>query len=240
MQPADTLPPEDYTAIAEKIRSGEFFRESRRMYDIDVHDPMTERYLYLLITAVSGLIFFIAILATNRFYPLQRSVPFIVSTQNIADDIPVIRSLLTYKGEDASNALLRFIVQNYVTLRESYDIDSFDRNVSGIKSQSTEEVLKEFQHQVDPRNPESPITLYQRHSTRRVVVVSSKWIGGENPTIEVTYEAIVEGRGEIKKSRWLANISFNYSGIALDEKEQVKPVTFMVTEYRTKRLQDIK
>lgn len=240
MQATESLPPEDYAAIAEKIRSGEFFRESRRMYDFDVHDPMAERYLYLLITMLSSLIFIIAVSAAHSLYPLQRSVPFIVSTQNIVEDLPTIHSLLAYKGEDASGALLRFIVQNYVTLRESYDIAAFDRNVNGVKSQSAENVLKEFQAQIDPRNPDSPIVAYQRHSKRSIAVLSSKQLAGEPPAMEIVYEAMVEGRGEIKKSRWQANISFNYSGIALDEKGGVKPVTFLVTEYRTKRLQDIK
>lgn len=240
MQPADNLPPEDYAAIAEKIRSGEFFRESRRMYDFDVHDSMTERYFYLLITGLASLILLIAIVGANGLYPLQRAVPFIVSTDNIAEEIPVIRSLLSYKGEDVDDALLRFILKNYVTLRESYDIDTFDRNLNGVKSQSEEAVFNEFQRQVDPRNSESPITMYQRHSTRRIDVLSSRWLNSEPPIMEVIYESTVEGRGEAKKSRWQANIAFNYSGIALDGKGEVKPVTFMVTGYKTKRLQDIK
>ncbi len=234
--PAD----EDYAAIAESVKSGEYFRKARAMYDLSVHDPMAERYLYLFITALSLLSFIIAFSAMQSLYPLQTPVPFIYSTNNIADDIPHIQSLLARKGENPSAALLRFLVQNYVTLHEEYNIDTFDRDVSGVESQSAPAVAAEFRQAVDPRNPDSPVALYQRHSKRRITIVSSRRIG-EADAMEVTYEAAVEGKGEGKKSRWQANIAFNYSGLALDEKTgKVNPVSFVVTQYRSKRLQDIK
>ncbi len=239
MQPAEHIP-KDYATIAEKVRSGEFFRESRRIYDFDVHDPMSERYLYLLITGLASLVFLIAVLAANGLLPLQTPVPFIISTHNLVDDKPSIKSLLAYKGEDPSKALLRFIVQNYVVVREGYNIDTFDLNVNSVKSQSSENVFNEFQRAIDPHNADSPITLYQRHSKRRITVISSRLMGKEGDEMEIAYEALVESKTELKKSRWQANISFNYSGIALDENGKVKPVSFMVTQYKTKRLQDIR
>ena len=56
--------------------------------------------------------------------------------------------------------------------------------------------------------------------------------------VEVLYDAIVESKNEVKKSRWKANITFRYSGIELDEKDKPKPLSFVVTQYRTKRLQE--
>ena len=59
--------------------------------------------------------------------------------------------------------------------------------------------------------------------------------------MEVIFEALIDSRTDVKKSHWRANISFDYSGIALDEKsDTVKPMNFVVTEYHSKRLQDIK
>lgn len=231
---------EEQQRIAEKVKSGEYFREARGMYDTSVHDPMAERYLYVFITALSIITLLIALYASHALYPLNTSVPFIVSSNNIVDDLPRIRSLLAYKGEKPNDAIQRFMVTNYVLFREEYDIDTFDRNISGIKLQSAEPLVKEFMQQIDPRNPESPITLYQRHSTRRVAISSSRLLGDGNE-MEVYYIATVEGKGEVKKSRWKANVTFKYSGIALDEETgKVVPMKFLVTQYRTKRIQDIK
>ena len=239
MQPAEPISQESID-IAEQIRSGEFFRESQRMYDFAVHDPMAERYLYLLITSLAVLVFFIAFIAMQGLYPLRQSVPFIVSSNDIVEELPSIKSLLAYKGEGAEDALLRFVVENYVRLREEYNIETFDRNVNGVKSQSSEEVYQAFQRQIDPRNPESPITLYQRHSHRKISILSSKRLK-DGSSMEVVFESSIEGKNEIKKARWQANIAFHYIGVTIDQDTaKLTSSEFLVTQYSVKRFQDIK
>lgn len=242
---------EDYAKIAEKIRSGEFFRESRNIYDFFVHDPMAERYLYVLITAIASTIFVIAFSAMQSLYPLERSVPFIVQSADLADDLPNIRSMLEHKGEDIDYAMVRFLTSLYVTFREEYDIATFDRNVSGVKSLSAPEIFQDFQRRIDPSNPDSPITLYQRHSVRKIKILQVRLSQNEENVAEVVYETSVEGRGEVKKTRWQATIAFKYNNITLDEetgmvKQYTNPDTgqkeslMTVEKYYTKRLQDIK
>ena len=235
----DPSPSDDYREVAEKVRTGEYFREARNIYDLMVHDAMAERYMYMLVTAVGVVIFLVAVVASRALYPLQTSVPFAFSADNLVEELPRITSLLSYKGEDPSEALLNFMVKNYVSFREGYDIDTFDRNSNGIKSQSSPEVFDVYQRQVDTANPESPLALYQRHSKRKITILSTKRLYDQDFGMEVTFEAAVESKTDIKKTLWQANIAFNYSGVALDQKtEKVKPVTFTVTDYRVKRLQD--
>jgi type IV secretory pathway component VirB8 len=241
LSPQHSEPLDDYQEIAEKIRSGEYFQEARQIYDMAVHDPMSERYWFLLITGLSLLIALIAFFAMQSLYPLQNSVPFIVNSNDIVDDLPRISPMDEGLKGDPSEALLRFMVRNYVAFRESYDIDTFDRNLNGIRSQSSQQVFDEFQQLTDPRNPESPITLYQRHSRRSIEIISSRRIADDAFGVEVIYEATVESRSDRKKSRWQANIAFQYNGVELDgDTGKVKPVKFIVTQYRTKRLQDVK
>jgi type IV secretion system protein VirB8 len=239
MPPQDVSNEEEARRIAEKIRSGEYYQEARQMYDLAVHDPMAERYWFLIITGLSLVIALITFIAMQSLYPLQTAVPFIVNSNDIVEDLPHITSI-TEPGETPSDALLRFMVNNYVTFREEYNIDTFDRNLSGVKNQSAEEVYKEFQQRIDPRNAESPITLYQRHSRRSIDIISSRRIADQDFGMEVIYDATVSSKTDVKKSRWQANIAFSYNGVELDDEGRVKPVTFVVTQYRTKRLQDVK
>ena len=59
--------------------------------------------------------------------------------------------------------------------------------------------------------------------------------------MEVLIEASVDSRTDVKKSHWRVNMSFNYSGVELDDKsDTMKPMNFIVTAYHSKRLQDIK
>lgn len=235
-----SVPPEHYLETAEKVRTGEYFREAKSMYDLHINDPMSERYLYVCITGLAVLIFLVAFLAMQALYPLSSPVPFIVNSNDIVEEYPRITTLRRTGGMPASQALLLFMTDNYTTFREEYDIDTFDRDLSGIKAQSAPEVFKAYQAFIDPKNPDSPIIQYQRHSKRKITILTTKLVPDQESEMEVVYEASVESKGDMKKSRWQANISFNYSGVELDEKGKVKPVTFVVTQYRTKRLQDIK
>jgi len=230
--------PDDYLEIAEKVRTGEYFREARSIYDLGVHDPMAERYMYVFITALALIIFLITLKAMQDLYPLDTSVPIIVSAEDNGDDITHIRPLMHSKAENPGEMLLGFLVSHYVTTREEYDIATFDRDASGVKSQSSDAVQKEYIALIDPVNPESPIALYQRHSKRKISIVSVRIVP---EGAEVVFEAAVESRTDIKKSRWIANISFQYSGLELDQNTgEPKPLGFVVTAYHSKRLQDVK
>ncbi len=224
--------------IAEKVRTGEYFREARMMYDFTINDPMSERYIYVFITFCAAVILMIAVIAMNNLYPLQSAVPLTYITHDIVEDIPKVKGLQTYKNENPSEALLRFLVKNYVILREEYDIATFDRDVNGVKSQSSEGAFKDFQQFIDPHNPESPIKVYQRHSKRKITVLSMR---RTSDGMEILFEALIDSRTDVKKSHWRVNMSFQYSGIELDPKtDTVKPMSFVVTDYTSKRLQDIK
>lgn len=232
---------EELAEISDKVKSGEYYRESRSMYDAFVHDTMSERYLYVLITITSCAILLIALLAVQGIYPLQKSLPFIVAAEDLVEDVPRITSLLNDKGDDANLALMKFYLSNYITIREEYSIDKLDRNVNGVKSQSSPEVFVKFQNIINPSNPQSPIKIFQRHSIRKISVLAIN-IQSVDDTYEaeVLFEAKVEGKAAAKKSRWQANISFNYSGIGLDgDTGKVKPSSFLVTGYSNKILQDI-
>lgn len=233
--------PAEHLETAEKVRTGEYFREGRSMYDMMVHDPMAERYIYIVITAIAVLIFFIAFSAMRALYPLETPIPFAVASNNLVEDVPRMKSMLAQKGENPSEALLRFLVQNYVDTREGYEVDTFERDVNGVRSQSTKEVMDKYRELIDPNNPDSPLTLYQRHSKRKIEIISYKHLDDEEGSAEVEFEATVIGKTDIKKTRWQANISFNYSGIALDDETgKVNPMEFVVTDYRIKRLQDVR
>jgi type IV secretory pathway component VirB8 len=232
--------PQELLDIADKVRTGEYFQESQAMYDLMVHDPMAERYFYIVLTGIAVFVLLIALVAMQGLHPLKTEVPFTVASNNLADDVPRIRSLLAEKGEDPGEALLRFLVRNYVQAYEEYDINTFDRNIGTVKSQSAPEVFGEYQRLIDPKNPDSPLTLYQRHSIRSIRILSSTPYIEDDPTVEVVFEATVASKSDAKKTRWQADVTFTYGGLVLDEENGgVKPIEFSVTGYRTRRLQDV-
>lgn len=238
---------DEYVEIAEKVRSGEYFREARAMLNIDVHEPMAERYWFMLITFLSFAITGMAIIAFLALFPLKMRVPFIFATNNIIDDLPRIKSLLNYVGEDPNVALRRHLAQHYVELREQYDAAFFDRDHNAVLYLSRPNVLKEYEDFVSPLNPYGPVSMYQRNTKRKINIISTVEIEDNNKkengrkqySVQVVYEAFLKrGDQEIKQGNYYkVNIAFIYEDISLDnETNKIKPYGFIVTSYHLESL----
>ena len=83
---------EEYAEISNKVRSGEYFREVRRMVDIELHQPMTDRYLYIMLTIPCVLIVITAFMALNALLPLSTRIPFAYGIKDLLNDYPYIES----------------------------------------------------------------------------------------------------------------------------------------------------
>lgn len=238
--------PEYYVDIANKVRSGEYFRDARAMVDIDIHEPMSDRYWFIFITIASFLTTGVAVVAWLGLYPLKPQVPFIFATNDIVEDLPKVKTLRAYRGEDTNFALRRHLVQHYVKLREEYNADFFDRNNYAIEQISSPEVTKEYQIAVSPLNPTSPITLYQRHTERKINIISYQNIENSNKkqdlvkeyNVRVVYEEILKiGESENRRESYQVDIAFLYKDIKLDKTTgTVEPYRFYVTSYQVKSL----
>ena len=231
---------EEYIEISKKVHSGEYFSEAKEMYDLDVNDPMTDRYLYIFISIISIAIFIAVFIAFNGLYPLKPSVPFIYSVNDIVEDLPKIKTLRKVDGEDTDSALQRFLIENYVKMREEYQLKFFDRNQSVIETISTKQVFADYEKFIDKNNPLSPIVMYQRHTERSINILSSKWIKNisnkdnlQDYNMQIIYNAKINKIGqEPQFSRWKVDVAFKYEPIKLDtETGNIKPYGFIVTSY---------
>lgn len=231
--------PDEYLEIAEKVRSGEYFREARAMYDVSVNDPMAERYFYIFITSLAFCTFLCALFAMQSLYPLARSVPFIYALNDVLEDVPSIMPLRTSPDETVDDAVLFFMAKNYVQQMEGYDINQLDRNYSGIEHNSTPEVFAQYQRMLQLNNPESPVVKYERHSVRHIEILSTRRLETPANRLEIIFDATVVNAESSQKTRHKVLLGYQYSGVEFDEKaDKVKPVTFIVSSYSSKNFQD--
>lgn len=235
----------EYIEIAEKVRSGEYFREVRQMVDIDIHQPMTDRYLYILLTILSVIIVTLAVFSLQSLYPLKPRIAFIYGINDIIEDVPHIKTLTKFDGEPADIALQRFLVINYVNEREGYDVATFDRNQIALQKLSAADVFAEYEKSIALDNPISPIIRYQRHTTRNIKIISAvitkKPEEGEKSrdyAMRVIFdESITPTNKAVKLSKWQVDVAFKYEPIKMDEKNgKIKPYGFLVTGYKSRRL----
>ena len=221
--------------IAEKIQTGEFFRESLQAYHLNYHDPMTDRYFFIGITGLSILVFILAFSAIVAFYPLDQDVPFIYYTDDLVSDFPKMTPLGD-RDQDANYLLKTFLTTNYLRLREGYSVTTVDRNQVGVQSQSSDEVFLEYQQLLDPRNAESPISKFQRNAVRRVepLTYSLATAGGGAERMIISYRERVIAGTDVSSQRRRAIITFRFNEIEVDQSTgEASEMSFLVTGYKT-------
>jgi len=222
--------------MAEKIRSGEYFREARRAYADIYLDPMSERYFFIIVTLLSLLIFFVSSVALSRLYPLAPEVPFAYPTQNFDEEMPVI-SPLAEPGVPPNLALKQYLLSEYIRRREAFDFGTLETNVRVVHSMSEEAVYNDWQKELDPANPQSPIAQFERHTTRHIQVISARPL--PDGSFDVTYVATLSGPEGVKKAAYIANIAFRYTEVTVDQTTgKAPPVNFTVTAYQTRRVEE--
>lgn len=229
------IDPMEIEEVNDKVRSGEYFREARTMYGFFVNDPMSERYLYIFITLLAIIVLYIGATAAMQLFPLGRREPFVFDSYNIDDELPVVKPLKAFKDQDPNIAILNFLLDNYVKLRENYEIVQIERNANGVRSQSLPKVYQEYQYNMDPSNAPSPIARYQRDAKRQVVVRDINIF--EKKSADVIFDAYVDAGKQRDTTRWVATIAFDYEDVKVDDDAVITPFQFVVTNYSVRQIQ---
>ncbi len=229
--------PTDPQELLRQVESGEYFREMSNAYATVYLDPISDRYFYLAFTGASVLIFLISITAFSALFPIKRDIPFWYWSEDIFEERPVIKPLRMHPEEDINVSIKRWLVSEYVRRREAYDINTLELNVRFVKASSEAPLFAAWQRGLDPSNPDSPISQFQRHSSRRINVVNV--VPNQDGTVDVIFDALVDNRKEVKKTRLIATIAFQYDNVTIDQDSgQKTPIKFLVTNYHTRRQQE--
>lgn len=232
--------------IAEKIESGQYYIDARKWYDSSYGAPLGERSYLIVIGTVASFIIYYAYSSLTSMLPLTYQMGAIITQQDSLRKFTTIHSMTTsYKQTD--EALLLFHVRDYVKAREEYITNNIEINFKRVMALSTKKVFDGYQKFMDPRNPDSPLALYERHTTRvintlSVNVISSNGAkpGDKNYTPDkaiLEFEAsISEGEGTPKVEKWVAELTFNFKGIVVDQQSfDITPMEFLITDYKSTR-----
>lgn len=229
MQPQD-----HHEHVADRVRSGAYFEEAREWYDDVYHKPLAERSFLIVLLCLAALLATVALDSVMQVFPLSRTVPFPVMVQDIGASQARIVGLAR-GDQDVNAAVLRYMVGQYVTMREGYQVNSFSRNVLNVQFHSTEAVFRLYRNAIDPTREDSPITRYQQRMQRsiRVQAIDINRVG-DLSSAKVTYQAIVTGGEKTEKSLFTAELTFRYSDIVVDQETgKITPMSFQVTGYNT-------
>lgn len=222
----------DARSVAEKIRSGAYFKEAISWYSLIYHRPIAERCYFIVVIVLAAFTTLISVIAAVDLMPLKPAIPFVMYSRDVFTDLPRIQS--TGKEEkDPNISVAKYLAKNYVTLREEYNLKVIERDIHFVENSSTPEIYLSYRQQLDPQNPSSPIVRYERHSTRSIAIKSvTLRPDGEFSGADVKFAATVTGPQGTETTIWTARLTFNYTPLEIDQNTaKVTPMKFTVTGY---------
>lgn len=232
--------------IADSIRDGSYYKEAHKWYTTKYMTILSERFFFIVLTLIAFATLIFAILAVTGLMPINRPVPFFYVSRDISRELPLMIPLRANQLEPINDSLRRYFVASYVVNRENYTLDKLQPQYRMIQKHSDEGAFSVYRRFIDPSNPRSPITMYQRKSIKnvsviRAIITPDATPGRYNATVD--FIAKVKSFGKEETSTWQAQLLFTYQDLTVDQTEEVTdkplkvtPMKFTVLEYTSREL----
>lgn len=253
MKANETINEEDAARVKEDLEQGNYFNKARQWYDELYHRPLYERTYFIVVTFFSAMTIWLSSQVYLSMFPLNPVVPYFITSPNIVDEYPVISPLRKQPAEDINIAIARFLVTNYVEVRENFhhDMTRLEWNFNRIRSTTGEEEFSQYQREVNPQNPASPFNKYGREAKRDVSIYDVRlFLESEPRQAKVRFTSDVTRGREVETQNWEANITFRFPPLTVNQEtnnvmqmnptkgdyEEMREIFFQVEKYSVQEL----
>lgn len=230
------------------VESGEYYRDALRWYSTLYHSPIGERALLIIVAVMAAIVTFMTVVSLFMLLPIVETKAMIVRVPQSLDRVAKVQPLMEKPRDDPNKAVMNWFVENFVNVRESYDIDKQERYNVRVWVLSSPKVYSEYSSLY--KSNESPTRLYERHTKRTIEVngirinnISSEGHVDDSPAETISVNSTVQftatesNSREDRKSLWSADITFRYSKIHVNQETgELTPMEFKVTSYTSKQL----
>jgi type IV secretion system protein VirB8 len=182
--------------------------------------------------AVAALIAVMEALALVVLLPLKRDVPYTLLVDRETGYVEAVRPLEDSKLT-ADAALTRSFLVQYVTARESFDIDSLQDDYRKVGLLSADRARSEYVSLMSSTNPLSPLASLPRRATIAVQIRSVSSLAPDRAMVRFSTVRTDPGGQPQLAQHWVALIGFRYSGANMTAADRlINPLGFQVISYR--------
>lgn len=223
------------SSVQEYIKSGEYFADAKKWYNLKYVTPLSQRSLLFLTCAVFLILLITICASINVLLPIKQKVSYAI--QSKTEKHATITNTNKTTRHDPYTSLANIMVKNYLTRRETYSYNTIKEQFTFIQNTSTRIVYMQFANFMNIDNPLSPVMRYQKLFRRSVVISSITNIN--NNEVTVIFESLAKNTaGEVLENMvWEATIGFIMDPINSDLAPG-SPYNFTVTSYKLKLLKD--
>lgn len=204
----------------------QYFEEATAWEDDRIQRAGKSEKRAWIVAAAAAVVALCAVGALAALTPLKTVEPFVVRVDNSTGIVDVLSALEDGKTT-YDEAVSKYFLAKYVTLREHwlYETHKEDYQTIGLLSNSEEQ--KKYAELMNPRtNPQSPLNIFGKASEVKVQIKNISFINDQ--VAMVRYTKTVELSGERgRPTHWVATVPFTYIAAPMKEKDRlINPLGF--------------
>ena len=199
--------------LTQRISDGSYFSDARDWYSMLYIGPISIRIFYIIVTLVAVSIFIMSIASIINLLPISPRIPFMYSNDDIMNKHPRMERFKE-PNEEANPALVKYFLQTYVEMHESYDARRFQTYRAFVKHYSVPNVFARYERATSANNPRSPVRRFGRFADVKVNVQNVTYNRSVQPSqATIQFSTTVVSNAKTTKSDWTATISFEYTDL---------------------------
>lgn len=200
-----------------------YFKEARQWFSEIYIVPVSSRSFFLILGILALSVLLIALIAIIQLTPINVPVTLTINHSAVDDtETQLVRIRPPRMGLNA--ALKRFMIAQYVTMRESYKPATWEGRKNFIRAHSDELVAAADEKASSAANPQSYRALLGEVG-ERLVTIQDIYLARPPEDPDAPREAVVRFTVQYRKvsnlpeSSWTATLRFHYSNIRVAETE---------------------
>jgi len=221
-------------SIADSIRTGQYFSDSRNWYFNKYVYPSVERtFLGFVCVCFVFLVvcMFIFISATSS------EVLESTYTVDLKDTIKQEAKFVPLDDKiEPSIALNNYMLSYYVAARESYDFSDLDVQLIKMANLSTLTVFNQFRNYMSINNVNSPQFVYQKDNLRSINVTAVKYVSPSSAQVFFTATSTWVAYNQQNETQWVSLVNFAVSNLEDLLNKRSKQLDFVVTSYTSSKV----
>ena len=210
----------------------DYYSAAESWSDDRTRDLLASRRVAWIVAGVASAITLLLAIALVLLTPLKTAVPYTLLVDRQTGYVTALDPLdRTTLGADT--ALTRSFLVQYVTARESYDIDSLRDTYRKVALWSADEARSRYVAGMQATNPASPLAALPRRAIVDVEVRSIVSLNADTAMIRYTTVRTDPGGQAQAPQYWAAVIRYRYSAAAMSAADRlINPLGFQVIRYR--------
>lgn len=190
------------------------------------------RKIAWIIAGVAAAIALLEAIALVFLVPLKTVVPYTLLVDRQTGHVETLNPL-ERKTITPDSALVRSFLVQYVTQRESFDIDQLKDNYRKVALWSAEAARSRYISETQASNPQSALATLPRRAIISVQILSVSALSDDSALVRFTTTRTDPGAQAQIAQHWASVVKYRFNSAAMSaEDRMVNPLGFQVIRYR--------